>query len=254
MDHEKDQKLPDSSENLSSFIYVNKNGKAVKSQVLNSPTNNSNNTGRSNQQARDQMVVESEKKNPLICTDFLLQSYNNKVDNVNELNLHSNQKKADANTSLTSTDAQSIGRSVPSHNNYQSFTTLNNSSSSSLVRRDDNGNVLINTSLTIEEPNLDINYDHIKYVNLFGILCCWCFPFTGIFAVIFSRLTKMHYIKREMGKARKYLNRAEWMLMLTFFFGFTLIAIGFAVLESFYLRTADHRSSELVYHARSLPK
>lgn len=114
----------------------------------------------------------------------------------------------------------------------------------SLYRSDANGNVYTNLNIqeAATEPraqavHLNITPDHVKYINLFAILCCWCFPITGVLSIIFARKTKRYYEANEMIRAKWYLNRAEWMLLLTFFFGLTLIATGFALFEVFWFKT-----------------
>lgn len=92
-------------------------------------------------------------------------------------------------------------------------------SNNSLVSREQNGDVVINTSMTVQEQSILITSDHIKYINLFSILCCWCFPITGIVGIFFARLTKKYYNTRDLVNAKKYLKRSEWALVLTFFFG-----------------------------------
>lgn len=152
--------------------------------------------------------------------------------------------------------ASSVDRSVPSggversipHELVLSVSSINMSAteqadkSLSLFTRDAQGNVY--TNLNVQEAaeegtrtvqqQLAITDDHVKYVNLFAILCCWCFPITGILSIIFARKTRRYYDANEMMRAKWYLNRAEWMLLLTFFFGLTLIATGFALLEIFW--------------------
>ena len=105
--------------------------------------------------------------------------------------------------------------------------SLNEASNNSLVSREPNGEVLINTSMTIQEQSILITSDHIKYINLFNILCCWCFPFTGIPGIFFARLTKNYYNTRDLVNAKKYLKRSEWALILTFFFGKSYLFIDF---------------------------
>jgi hypothetical protein len=129
----------------------------------------------------------------------------------------------------------SASRSVPTHN--RSLNSLNLSPDNSIMQRDMRGNVFINTNMAVSEPNnLDISYDHVKYINIFSILCCWCFPITGILSIVYARLTKKYFNSRDLTRAKKYLDRSEWFLILTFFFGFTLISIGFCILEFYWFK------------------
>lgn len=240
-----DQKIPENSDKnkQASYFYVNKNGFPVHSHVT-SPKHFGDDL------KKDKTNPE---KNTVICTDLLLEVYKS---NKETLTSDSNKLNSERSNFLNQ-DRQSVGRSVPNLDN-QSLSSLNLSSNNSLVQRDTNGNVIINTNLTIQEPNIDFNSDHVKYINLFSILCCWCFPITGIISIIFARLTKKYYDLRDIAKAKKYLNRAEWMLILTFFFGCTLIAIAFAMMEAFWLKTGSNNSNLRVdggiFHTRSLPK
>jgi len=233
-----DQKLPDSTRD--SYIYVNKNGFPVQSKVL-SPNIVINDSKHA--------IGFNNEQNPLMCTNLLLEMYKNNKDN-----LTSNAKNLENHLNPNS-DQLSVNRSVPNHDCNSSMSSVNISSNNSLVRRDSNGNIQINTNLTIQEPTVDINYDHIKYVNIFSIMCCWCFPITGILSIFYSRLTKRYYEMRDMEKAKKYLGKSEWMLLLTFFFGFTIIAIVFALMEAFLFKTntlrGDGTSLLAAFHRRS---
>ena len=206
-----------------SFYYVNKNGHVVKSQVLPLSNCNINEMGTSS--------TKTTSNNELLCADLILETY----------------KKNKPNKDNKSTKETTLSRSVPSQSNL-SFNSLN-ISNPSLVQRDLNGNTFINTNLTIDEPNIEIDYDHVKYVNLFSMICCWCFPFTGITSIIYSRWAKKYYELRDMTNAKKYLKRSEWFLLMTFFFGFTLLALAFALLEAYLFRTSnDETSSRALFH------
>lgn len=171
------------------------------------------------------------------------------------------------------TKAPSIDRSVPSHQHQsaqqpqppatQSPSELILSISSMdlshndkpLFTRDSQGNVY--TNLNIQEnnnnsPQVSITHDHVKYINLFAILCCWCFPITGLLTIFFARKTRHFFDDNDLIRAKWYLNRAEWMLLLTFFFGLTIIATVFAFLEAYWFKS--HSSVPAgVFHSRSLP-
>lgn len=94
-----------------------------------------------------------------------------------------------------------------------------------------------------EEPDqvakeIGITSNHIKYVTIFASLYFWCFPFTGIPSIIFSRLSKKHFNAKEYEKAKSYLSRSELFLVLTFFFGFTFIAGFFLYLDFAYFKNS----------------
>lgn len=230
-----DQKIPDVNKNQQ-YIYVNKNGYAIKSQVSPSKTNSN---------SKKQKATEPK---PLICTDLLLDVYKTSKENLTtddkKLNYHQ--------------DCQS-GRSVPTNEQDPSLASLN-LSSNSMVQRDHTGNLIINTSLAIQEPSSEFNSDHVKYINLVSVICCWCFPLTGLLSIFFARKTKNYFENRDLIRAKKYLNRAEWMLILTFFFGCTLIAILFALMEFYWFKgnqdkmSANRIITGALFHKRSLPK
>lgn len=78
---------------------------------------------------------------------------------------------------------------------------------------------------------------------MFSLLCCWCFPFTGILSVIYARLTAKYYNMRDLKKAKRYLKYSEWMLIATFFMGFTLAACGFAYLQHYVFTDVQVRNT-----------
>lgn len=126
----------------------------------------------------------------------------------------------------------SENHSVPTINpNNQSISSASSSTASSIVQTNTNGQVQINTSQMMNEEYIDIKPDHVKYISLIAILCCWCFPCTGIPAIIYSRLLNKFYTMHDMVRAKNYLLKSERFVLATFFFGFTLIALIFAVLE-----------------------
>ena len=231
-----DQKLPDYSkrnkenfQETNDFFYVNKNGfiQSIK-------PSKSKKAFVKNESSSDTQSKNNQKTNQLICTNLILEVYkNNKEAKVEEKRV-----------AIEEDACLSEHRVVPGEMHpCRSFSTLNESSTNSLIERDIHGNIIINTNLTMEEPYIDITYDHVRYVNIFSLLCCWCFPITGIASIVFSRLTKKYYNMRNMQQAKKYLNRAEWLLMLTFFFGLTLLALIFAFLESSIFKSASHSRS-----------
>jgi hypothetical protein len=230
---ESDQKIPDFAvaKDLE-FVYVNRNGLATKSHVSITPPG----PVRPKSAKINKLDMRNLDSNPVICTDLILEMYkNNKGVLANEIN----EAKMNVN-SQHQMDRLSVSRSVPNHN--RSFNSLNLSPDNSIMQRDVRGNVMINTNMAISEPNnLDISYDHVKYINIFSFLCCWCFPLTGICSIIYARLTKKYFNRRDLVQAKKYLNKSEWFLILTFFFGFTLISIGFCVLEFYWFKNDTHK-------------
>ena len=121
-------------------------------------------------------------------------------------------------------------RSVPDSNQDNSYT----STTSSLIYTNYNQQQQQHQTANVQPPPLvneyenndddddddtNITKDHIKYINLFSILCCWCFPITGLIGIFYSMLTRKYYKQRDLRKAKKYLRKAEWSLILTFLFG-----------------------------------
>lgn len=210
-----DQKLPDSAASVpsvpQSFVYVNKNGHAIKTEAP-LPVN----PGKlCNEDSR--MVSNSEE---MLCNSFLV-GLAKSTDN----NGYAQLKRYEPSPN---------GRSVPTININDESNRSESNHDNSLITQQNNGAVRINTNLVIQEPNIEITYEHVKYINIFSLLCCWCFPFTGILSIIFARLTKKYYKLRDLTKAKRYLNRSEWMLIATLFFGLTIIAIFFAWLQHNY--------------------
>jgi hypothetical protein len=229
-----DQKIPEFGGGKE-FVYVNKNGFPTMSQIL-SP--NSKKEGEA-------------QPNSLNCKNLVLEMYKNNKENLND-----ELKKANLNPNQHFDQLSLNNHSVPNHNHLQDMSnSLNDSrNSNAMVQRDNNGNIIINTNMAIQEPNLDISQSHVKYVNIFSILCCWCFPLTGIFSIIYARMTKKYYNTRDLVNAKKYLGKSEWCLILTFFFGFTLIAILFCVLEFYWFKTGALSKTHAYHFPRSFPK
>ena len=260
-----DQKLPSKENNnkkkdesSTSFYYVNKNGFAVQSQVVTSPPLSKNSTSVTTKNEKQSKSSNKTKKsiiksnnNPLICTDLLVEMCKNDKPNTKNYQKLDCESMTDSITTSSSTgDHQSDTRSVPGQLN-SSCSSNDQPSNNSLVQRDANGKCLINTNLTVQEPTIDINNDHVKFVNLFSILCCWCFPITGIISIIFSRSARKFYDMRDMAKAKKYLVRSEWMLIITIFFGCTIIGLVFGLLESFMFKNDGEVLQRGVYHRKS---
>lgn len=233
-----DQKLPESVPQ--SFIYVNKNGHAVNTVVSPSrvqPKRCYETTGQ---------VFPKGKE--MICNSFLVdlvKSNNNSDHQYGQRNYESLRQN------ILSTDSTSDSFDKSFNNN-------------SLVQQTNEG-VRINTSLTIQEPNIEITSEHVKYINLFSFLCCWCFPFTGIIGIIYARLTSKYYKLRDLSKAKKFLKRSEWMLIATFFFGFTIISLVFSYLQHYYfseigatsrfgLPYLNHTRHQMLFMPTVLPK
>jgi uncharacterized membrane protein len=148
---------------------------------------------------------------------------------------------------ITGTPAKD--RAVPIHELILSVLSINLSNKDN-SRYTSTGQVY--TNLNIQEPsNVEISFEQIKYVNIFAILCCWCFPITGIVSIIFAHLTKKHYNLGDLVKAKRYLKKAEWLLLLTFFFGLTLIGTFFAFMEAYWFKS--HSSAPTgIFHTRSV--
>lgn len=224
-----EQKLP----TMSTFAYVNKYGMATKTQI--SPPKRVNKIS----PALESTALSPKAKNSeMICNGILVE-------------LAKSGAKKDGYSRLVSYDSfDSTGRSVPivESRDLNKSDSFNEKHNNSLVQQTNYG-TRINTSLTIQEPNIDITYEHVKYANLFSILCCWCFPFTGILGIIYARLTAKYYNSRDLDKARKYLKRSEWMLIATFFMGFTIIAIGFAYMQHQFMTSLKGSGSNFEYHS-----
>lgn len=205
-----DQKLPEAQGH---YYYVNKNGHAVKALV--SPVQKEQTSVTA---GMNRIVAPS----GMLCNSFLV-------------DLAKNNNNTDGYTQLKSayeSYKNPKSRNVPSSENGDS--SRNDSSmNGSIVTEQVNGAVRINTNLAVEEPNIEITHDHVKYINIIAMLCCWCFPFTGIASVIYARLTSKYYTARDLTKAKFYLKRSEWLLIATFFFGFTLFALGVAFFQDY---------------------
>lgn len=158
-------------------------------------------------------------------------------------------------TSTSTTGTPTKDRSVPIHELILSISSINlsnNKENNSLMHRDSNGNIY--TNLNIQEPDsIEVQADHVKYINIFSILCCFCFPLTGIISIIFARLTKKYYTSKDMIRAKYYLNKAEWMLLLTFFCGLTIIGVVLGFLEAFWFKSNSSAPAGL-YRSTSFPK
>jgi hypothetical protein len=96
------------------------------------------------------------------------------------------------------------------------------------------GRLELHASQTLQEETKDVPYEHVKYASLITVLFFWCFPCTGIPALVYARLMKNAYNVRNTLKVREYLKKTENLILATFFFGLTMIAIMFAVLQSIY--------------------
>lgn len=207
-----DQKLPEAQSQ--SYYYVNKNGHAVKTLV--SPAQKEHAPIASDMNRM--MVAPS----GMLCNSFLvdLAKTNNSTDGYTQLK------------SAYESHKNPQSRNVPSSENGD-LSRNDNSVNTSIVTEQVNGGVRINTNLAIDEPNVEITYDHVKYINIVAMLCCWCFPFTGIASIVYARLTSKYYTARDLTKAKFYLKRSEWMLIVTFFFGLTLFALGVAFFQDY---------------------
>lgn len=217
-----DQQIPENFE-PKSFVYVNKNGLA------------SNKFAATEVKKSGGDPSQLQEKNEIVCNSFLVElaKSNKSSDNGGYKQFKDNYQ------SLKDFEGKPLPLLIGDDLNK---TGNDSSGNNSLVTQQSNGGVRINTSIAIGEPNIEITYDHVKYINIFSILCCWCFPITGILSVIYARITAKYYNMRDLDKAKKYLKFAEWLLIATFFFGFTLIAIGFACLQHYVFSDVKYRS------------
>lgn len=220
-----DQQIPDNFK-PSSFVYVNKNGLASNRLLspppkpAKKPIENPTRLLQGNEFVGDAFLVELAKSNGTSNHDY--KQFKDNYQSLKDVGGRNDPI-------IGGGDRDDLNKSDSSNNN-------------SLVMQKSNGAVRINTSIAIGEPNIEITYDHVKYINIFSMLCCWCFPITGILSVIYARITAKYYNMRDLDKARKNLKRAEWLLIATFFFGFTLIAVGFACMQHFYFTDVKYRS------------
>lgn len=250
-----DQKLPDQQENLSIS--------GAQSHVVTSQQSNTENklersrskkSKKSKKNENDPSAKPANNNNnndPLICTNFIIDMYKNEKHNdYRKLEYNGSIKTSSSEESTSVDERQSVSRSVPS----PSKLSLNDvDSTKSLVQRDINGKCLMKANnVIVQEPSCDISKDHVKFLNLFTILCCWCFPITGIIAIIFARKTKKYYEMREMSKAKKSLVKSEWMLIITIFFGCTIIGLTFGLLGSSMFKNDGDELQSGVYHRKSL--
>lgn len=217
-----DQKLPDKS-SQKSFTYVNKNGQLIKSSMPDHDRSNKRENG-----------LESSNGQEMLCESFLVNmaKSNNNKDDLKRMN-NDNNKIRNFNT-----------RSVPTAGYLNSSESGNNDSTigNNIVTQDKDV-IRINTSITQQETNIEVTYEHVKYINMFSLLCCWCFPFTGILSVIYARLTAKYYNMRDLKKAQRYLKYSEWMLIATFFMGFTIIACVFAYIQHYVFSDSKVRNA-----------
>jgi len=227
-----DQKLPESAASVpivipQSFVYVNKNGQAIKTKVP-LPINPGK---RCDENSNSRLASNSGE---MLCNSFLVELAKS-TDNNGYAQLKNYEPRKSSN-----------GRSVPTINVNGELNRSETSHDNSLITPQNNGEYRINTSLAIQEPNIEITYEHVKYINIFSMLCCWCFPFTGILSIIFARMTKKYYKMRDLTKAKRYLNRSEWMLIATLFFGLSIIAILFAYIQHTYFTDLNIRANRFL--------
>lgn len=159
---------------------------------------------------------------------------------------------------LNNKNIMTLSASASSSNENLSTKSTCASSTTSLVKTNRDGYIEINTNTMLNEEHIDIKYEDVKYLSIVIMLFCWCFPCTGLPALIYSRLMHKYYKLREMAIAKKYLKKAEKFLMLTFIFGLSLLAILFAILQGHFFNnknipsivntTEPHMHAPIVFH------
>jgi hypothetical protein len=135
--------------------------------------------------------------------------------------------------------AQQMSNTVDGHEEHRENDADNVSldlgstcSKTSLIKIVD-GQPMINTTSMVNDSYVDLKAENIKYVNFMIWAFFWCFPFTGIPALIYSHLMRKYYRLHDMQKAKKYLEKAERLILVTFVIGFTLVALLFAILQAY---------------------
>jgi hypothetical protein len=140
---------------------------------------------------------------------------------------------------LTSADRAQM---IQMHNHHHNMSHLSDE-----VDTSDSENVHDN-----DEEDSRLSADHFKYLNIVTLMCWWCCPLTGVFAVIYSTLARKHFKQGHLDQARRQLGMAEWLLIITFFFGFTLLAIGFAYLETVMFKDKQQQEKSQHHHGTSV--
>jgi hypothetical protein len=124
--------------------------------------------------------------------------------------------------------------------------SLSSSTTTGMLQTHEYGQLQVNTSLTLQVENDDVPHDHVKYAHLVTILFFWCFPCTGIPALIYAHLMKKSYQLKDMVKVREYLKKTENLILFSFFFGLTIIAIVFAIFQATYPSPVQLRANEVI--------
>jgi hypothetical protein len=216
-----DQKLPSSGTRDCGYAFVNKNGQ-VRTKHFDQTDAKSQEQSTNNKDSFKNGL--SMNRDPLLSNHLLVQNNKDKGQQFDELSISSGQK-------------------VPNQNGKTKSVIINT-------------NHLVLDDTPPPPAADDITPESIKYLNFFSFLCCWCFPFTGILAVIYSRLTKQYFETRDMPRAKKYMNKTEWFLLLTVFFGLVTIGLILAYFETFRFKVQDKYPNSIfshpIIHKRSL--
>jgi hypothetical protein len=69
--------------------------------------------------------------------------------------------------------------------------------------------------IALNEPTME----NIQRLNFLSLFFCWFSPFTGIFALIYSRRIKNYANNDNMSKAKEYMERANFLVLLTVVIG-----------------------------------
>jgi hypothetical protein len=129
-----------------------------------------------------------------------------------------------------------------------SVSSLNISSASS------KSTISNNITVIVQETSMDRTGAQIKFVSILSVLCCICFPITGIWSIFYSRKTRDLYELHEIVKARVSLSKTEYTLVVTIFLGVISLSIGLLLIELYFIRPVDDNSFLKKLIGRSLPK
>lgn len=178
---------------------------------------------------------KSDNQQELILNKVL--SNKNPEDNDNKVQADKNQVMVYyyVNKNGFAQQMSTIDNQVESKENAEDNISLDSRSTcskTSLIKIVD-GQPMINTTSMVNDSYVDLRPDNIKYINFMIWAFFWCFPLTGIPALIYSHLMRKYYRLHDMQKAKKYLEKAERLILITFIIGFTLVALLFAVLQAY---------------------
>jgi hypothetical protein len=88
-----------------------------------------------------------------------------------------------------------------------------------------------NFTVVVQDATIDTTREHIKFMGVFSLLCCWCFPFTGLASIFYTRRTRLFYKSQDFVRARQALNTSEWLMLATVCFGVLSLSFGLLLLE-----------------------